>query len=248
MGRAQDVAAAVEDFRRPGATWPPPPAGGWKHLPLSLVDTVFSLRAHYSRGDRTFEPVRLYATWVETQRGLAPGSLAVPIASEDGSTVHELSEMVALLEPLTTAQRVELFGNKRPAHTGQGAPRRADSVLTAATSLRSIGIETRQDFVAALSDPDRKARLRSTWMSVPGFGERSWEYIPLLCGLPGVKADVHVTSFVAEAISSPVTPEQARKLVLEAVEILERHHPELRWDIGGVEHLIWRVRSGQEPL
>jgi hypothetical protein len=155
--------------------------------------------------------------------------------------------MVELLAPLSTADRVDLFGSNRPAHTRPGAPRRADTVVEAARKVNELGIETRADFAHCYLDDDRLSALHAAWTSVPGFAKRAWEYIPLLCGLPAVKADTHVTGFVSSALDRQVAPEEARDLVIAATERLAANDPQPGWSPGGVEHFIWRVQSGQEP-
>ncbi len=81
-------------------TWPPPPPGGWEHLPLALVDTTFSLNCWYeqSRTD-VFRPVARYAHFAEGDWACRPARWR-SVSSDPPEHTHTLSEMLqATLSP-----------------------------------------------------------------------------------------------------------------------------------------------------
>lgn len=147
-----------------------------------------------------------------------------------GATLDDLGQLAGradtVLEAVRNRQRVP--GGR---HT------KAEAVALAAGRLQAVGVARSADF-AIDDDAQRRA-----YTSVAGLGEVTWTYLGMLLGQPGVKADVMIRRFVAEALGTPdVMPRRAEELVQAVADELEVPATHL-------DHAIWsyqraRGRSG----
>ncbi|MER5779337.1 hypothetical protein ABT144_34645 [Streptomyces sp. NPDC002039] len=99
--------------------------------------------------------------------------------------------------------------------------------------LAANGVDTHDDLHDWLGRQANRAALRT----VKGVGPKSIDYIGNLVGRSQIAVDVHLRTFAADA-GVPVLPyEQLRALYEEAAALLGH-------DRGGLEHAIWRSKSG----
>jgi hypothetical protein len=116
---------------------------------------------------------------------------------------------------------------------------KADAVLRESQFLRDEGVATPADVLHA--SPEKLDTIRARWVSVPGQGSGlSLDYLLMLSGLPGVKADRMVRRFVATALDLPnelaISAEEAGVFVREAACRLEIEERVL-------DYAIWRFQS-----
>uniref|UniRef100_A0AAU2UW45 Uncharacterized protein n=1 Tax=Streptomyces sp. NBC_00003 TaxID=2903608 RepID=A0AAU2UW45_9ACTN len=70
-----------------------------------------------------------------------------------------------------------------------------------------------------------------------GVGPESIDYIGNLVGRAQVAVDVHLRTFAADAGVGDLRYEQMRAVYEEAAALLGHHR-------GGLEHAVWRYKSG----
>ncbi len=100
------------------------------------------------------------------------------------------------------------------------------AIVVAAGNLRDLGVRH------ADIDPQSREHKRA-YTTVKGLGGVTWDYLLMLLGKPGVKADTRIRAFVAEALDvSDVDARPARELVLAAADRLS-HDP------SQLDHAIW---------
>ncbi|WP_329167991.1 hypothetical protein OG709_27930 [Streptomyces sp. NBC_01267] len=99
--------------------------------------------------------------------------------------------------------------------------------------LAANGVDTRDDLHTWLDQQANRAALRT----VKGVGPKSVDYIGNLIGRSQVAIDVHLRSFAADAGVPDLRYEQLRTLYEEAAAMLGH-------DRGGLEHAVWRHKSG----
>jgi hypothetical protein len=161
-------------------------------LALCAVDSVYSLQSRYSATVRVLDRYRAY----RREQGGDPNT--------DGA-----SELLTAIEatggPVAAADA--LFGNRAKAPGTRGTRLKSESLAEAVRRLRDIGIET----TAGLRSADEADAWRA-WR-VKGLGAVSWDYLLMLSGAQGVKADTTVRRFVSAAVgeSGLVTKERAER-------------------------------------
>ncbi|MEU2837113.1 hypothetical protein ABZ776_08435 [Streptomyces sp. NPDC007076] len=99
--------------------------------------------------------------------------------------------------------------------------------------LATNGVDTRIDLHAWLDHQANRAALRT----VKGVGPKTVDYIGNLVGRSQVAVDVHLRAFAADAGVPGLRYEQLRAVYEEAAVLLGHDH-------GGLEHAIWRYKSG----
>lgn len=153
------------------------PAGYPDSLALCAIDSVYSLRSHYTATISVLDRYRVY----RRERGGDP--------NKDGA--HELLAAIQQAGgPVAAAD--DLFRNHANA---PGTKRlKSESVAEAVGRLADIGVETTADLRSADTPGARRA-----WR-VKGLGSVSWDYLLMLSGTQGVKADVMVRRFVTTAV------------------------------------------------
>ncbi|MFK0049984.1 hypothetical protein ACIQU4_38935 [Streptomyces sp. NPDC090741] len=99
--------------------------------------------------------------------------------------------------------------------------------------LVAKGVDTRDDLQAWLDRQVNRAALRT----VKGVGPKSVDYIGNLVGRSQVAVDAHLCAFAADAGVTGLRYEQLRAVYEEAAAILGHEQ-------GGLEHAVWRYKSG----
>lgn len=230
------------------ATWPPPPAPGWAHLPIIVVDLVFNLSRVYERVARP--AIDGYAALAAAKLDWvgSPETLQAPhrhICAPDHRP-HTLDEAVDLLEPRGTAGRQEVLACGRlPAWWSTSAPLRADTVLAPMYSLRDLGITTTEQLAEAWEH--RRGEVHGAVTDAPGLGKAAFAYLPLLFDRDSVKLDVHVWRFVNSVLGDGLQESQIRGAFTEAAARIQ-DQTGLLCTMRGLEHFVWRTESGRPPL
>lgn len=203
---------------------------GYPGLASALLDPVYSTGNHYTGVKR------LVARYSDLRLAQG-GSPAV-------DTAHDLITFIDHCGGATSF--AEQTGNRWRAWARRNAPLKADVTLGAAMILHSHGLETVETMRVAFSD--RSAREESPvakeWHKLPG--QRSgltWNYVLMLCGLPGVKADRMIRRYVTNALDMPklIGAQDASRLLEQAGDQLDVHYTKL-------DHTIWRFESKREHL
>ncbi len=174
-----------------------------------MLDSVFSIRARY--GGETTGVRAVVKNWRQ-HRGAARDDLGA------------LAEFVG--------EEKELFGILQNRQRLGSGPSKAAAAASAAEALRGAGVRSSGDLKG--TDDQRRA-----WCSVTGLGDVTWSYFQMLLGVQGVKADVMVMRFVADALErKTVRSQEARELVLAAAE-------RMKVDATELDHAIWSWQRKQ---
>lgn len=112
---------------------------------------------------------------------------------------------------------------------------KASAIVEAADNLLKSGVKTAADLNP--QDPEQK----DAYVSVHGLGWVTWEYLGMLLGKPGIKADRWVVRFVSRALGREVSATDAKSLLVDAAGALSATPTEL-------DHAVWSYeRSYEEP-
>ncbi|MFZ2561224.1 MAG: hypothetical protein WAX28_02750 [Corynebacterium variabile] len=187
--------------------------GGYRQeISTALVDAVFSIQAKYDSDT----PGRGVRNRVQVFRSVNPDA------------VNNLSALV----DIGVDQVADIMGSGRT-----GSRPKAEAVLEAASRYVAVGVTSADDFRGL--DP---ATAKRTYTGVHGLGYVTFEYFAMLLGIPGVKTDVMIKRFIAEALSTAG---------LENVDARTAHHlveqahaaTGLGKDLTYFEHAIWLSES-----
>ncbi len=111
---------------------------------------------------------------------------------------------------------------------------KAAAIVQAARRLAAVGVRHAADL-----DP-AAASQRAAYCGVRGLGPVTWEYLLMLVGRPGVKADTWITRFVGDAVGRPVDSATAGRLVRQAAERLDVSPTHL-------DHALWSHARRRRP-
>ncbi|MCX6499580.1 MAG: hypothetical protein NTU93_12400 [Arthrobacter sp.] len=184
--------------------------GGWPdQIGMSLVDAVFSIRAVY----KTRNPAKGVLGRAKSFRDAYPG------AANDLECLRNLGE-----------RRIrEVMGN------GKTVGRyKSECIIEAASNFLSLTPPVVTAAHLHALDPDH----RRAYTKIRGLGGVTYEYLTMLLGQPGIKADRMIRGFVDTALKeqhlAPVNAATARRIVA-AVHAAERPDVELQ----KFDHAIW---------
>lgn len=212
----------------------------YAHLPLAVVDAIFSIGVTYTSTRNTVRR--------------AAAALQLPVTAP--SWPPNLATQCTVAEWLTRTARYrgealarDLYGNRQRT-SSTGGIRKADAVRQACEMLQTHGIETFQDWQAARADPARHEALERDWRAIPGQRSGiSWAYVTMLAGDDtAVKPDRMVVRFVEAALgrslgTGPSVPREAAAYVQAATAALQGDHPHLSARL--LDHLIWQAQRVQ---
>lgn len=213
--RAESVLPAPNEWKDP--------SGYRGSLALCVIDSAFSLRASYASTSRVLERYR-----------------AVRQAAGADADVDNLMDLVAAIDSVggsAMAAGPGLFSNHGyapgTARAGRQGVLKAEAVHQAARQLLAADTDTIDDLRA------HQVAARRAWLSVRGLGWVSWDYLQMLTGDDGVKADTMVQRFVAAALEArTVGATRAKAAVLDAAELM-------RVDARILDHAIWLYEREQ---
>ena len=190
------------------------PDGYRDSLALCAIDSVYSLQSHYTA---TIHVLDRYRTHRREQGG---------DPNKDGAP-----ELLAAIQHVggPAAAADDLFRNRANA---PGTKRlKSESLVEAVGRLLDIGVETTAHLRSADTSDARRA-----WR-VKGLGAVSWDYLLMLAGVQGVKADTRVRNFVTTAVgeSDVVSKERAERAAKAAAQRLGSTQRAL-------DHAIWQYQ------
>lgn len=214
LADSEHLRRLVESLRTglPKKDWPAIPRGWRGEAEAALIDAVFSARASYGNSETT--GVRsLVGRWRSAR-------------SDKGvTTLDDLHELTTW-DP---DNLVEVFQNRQRVPAPNGMTKAA-AIVEAAKALEAAGHPDTASLVAdGLHGPASYA-----YRSVRGLGNVTWTYMMMLLGVPGVKADRMVCSYVNAAVEANATlgPDECAALVMAAAR-------ELGADPIHLDHAIW---------
>lgn len=222
--RARLLTASVqEDLGTDDGKWFTPE--GYDSVALAILDSIYSTGHHYTG----------VVNALNRYRSARRGEEADPeqdTAFDLVSAVDRWGGIPALVERT----------NRWPTSSKPGAPRKAEAAYGAAKILASHDLNTVTEIRAALATAEQQdaSQVKRLWLALPG--QRSgltWTYFLMLCGVPGVKADRMVVSYVSRAVGEGVDARQARKLLGSVAGDLGVGEIKL-------DHSIWRKESGRQ--
>ncbi|WP_020013347.1 hypothetical protein [Promicromonospora sukumoe] len=218
-GDVDAVEKLVRDRLGSTSSWVEPD-GYPDSLALCAIDSIYSLQSHYTATVRVLDRYRAYRREqdADPNKDGAPELLAA-IQEADG--------------PAAAAD--SLFGNRAKA---PGTKRlKSEALADAVARLAGIGVETTAHLRSAEASEARRA-----W-SVKGLGPVSWDYLLMLAGAQGVKADTKVRQFVTTAVgeSCIVSKGRAERAVKAASERLGSTQRAL-------DHAIWQYQRTVQKL
>jgi hypothetical protein len=197
------------------------PRGYPDSLALCLIDSIQSLRNSYTK---IVVPVLKRYGDYRSQRG---GD-----AHTDG-----LREFLAALNEMGGVQ--QWCASVGTHHKAPGTSvLKGEAMRQAATVLLAIDIDTAGDLREATEDADRLESVRKAWMSVRGLGKASWDYLLMLAGADGSKADTLLLRFVTRAfgLEKTVASKRAQASLKSAASALGVTQKRL-------DHAIWLYES-----
>jgi hypothetical protein len=216
---AQAVLDLVEQELGLVETWTEP-SGYRSSLAMCVIDAVFGLRSTYSAVVNVLDRYRA----LRRSQGADPYQDSGP-------------DLLAVIDgaggPQAAAETI--FNN----NVAPGTDVLKSVALTRGVeALKGVGVTTAADLRDA--SPVTLAAARTAWTRTYGLGPVSWDYLLMLAGQDGVKADTMVRRFVTRAVgaSQQVSVERARAAVREAAERLGVQQSVL-------DHRIWRSESGR---
>jgi hypothetical protein len=202
------------------------PSGYPTSLALCIIDSIYSTGAHYAQVVRIVDRYKHRQTlgrdaYTDTSRDLR--------TSIDGAGGAE-------------RWAAEVAQNSRPTSTKAGAPLKAYAIAEAAQGLEFLGVLTTDD-LRARADTDDLDDVKRMWLAFPGQTSGiTWEYVLMLAGIPGVKADRMVTRYVARILGVPAAGIGAGL----AADYVKAVAAEKNWNVIHTDHAIWRLESGRE--
>lgn len=214
---------------------PGPRTRRWGHLPLALIDAVFSINASYAS---TAAAVKRYAHWAKLEDVLVPCPYNSKVLRPGEQSVSAFLETVKGLDGKDLAC---VYGNRGRTSTHSTSILKAEAVTAMARILADEGIETLPDAAALLEDTGRLEAVSTKLDSVPGAGAAGVRtgYLWMNAGSDtGVKPDRHILGWLADITGAPVTPARARTLLAEAAA-LAAVSP---WE---ADHAVWSARRGR---
>jgi hypothetical protein len=221
---SDDVARVLERVRVLGDPDEWLAATTYDSVALAIVDSVWSIGVRYTG------VLNVLGRYRELRR------------LEGGEPEHDRPRhLVTCIDALGGPDAFAEAVNNRQRTSARSGILKAEAVLREAKMLADEGIETPGDIAGA--SPADHDRLKRRWtQEVPGQGSGlSWDYLHMLMGMQGVKADRMIRRFVADALGlreGDVPPERAHALVTEAAA-------QLGMGASHVDYAIWRFQSGQ---
>lgn len=182
----------------------------WAHLPLCVVDAVFSIGARYTATSRT---VWAYAGLVGLQHVLEPADEVAP--GRFAETEQPVSGLAAFVDALGSEELAHRIRNRQRT-SSRGGVLKAEAVRRYAATLAGHGVERLADVPPLLGDPDRLTAVEARLARVPGHGQHGIRvsYLWMLAGdEQHVKPDRMVTRWLSGVLERPVHVFEATALV-----------------------------------
>ncbi len=199
---------------------------GYAHLPLCVIDAVYSIGARYSSTRQTVE--RFCRYFDLSSVGPVP---ALPPAQQ--LSVEQLLLWYARhgLEMMAT----NVYQNRQRTSPRNGILK-AEAVRRFAEVLYQHGVNYREDVIRV----EGKAEFEAQIFAIPGQRSGiSLRYFYMLAGnTEQVKPDRMVLRFLHAATSTWLSPEASAQLLQAACDELRQRHPQLT--LRALDHAIWQ--------
>jgi hypothetical protein len=195
---------------------------GYAHLPLALIDAVYSIRSRYSAVQRV---VAAYC------KATGISDAALTGRSSPGFREHGLDQFLLAVGSLTGADLAsQLFGGSRSRSAGF---LKADLCIAVARRLQAESVTE----IGHLRQCAGEEAVRRAWTGVHGLGWVTWQYFCSLAGIEHLKPDVMLMRFVACTLGRNVGPAETDALLTFAFERLAASWPGLTKR--ALDHTIW---------
>jgi len=188
----------------------------YQSLPVCIVDCVYSLRARYFQV--TVPIVQRYADKYMNGDRLPRG--------------YTLSDLMNQIE---LAGGFSKFASEVLKNNQQISGRlKSEICYELARKLRLLNIETIDDF----NKHENTEILEIIIRSVKGIGTAGLNYLFMLAGDPDrCKPDVHIHSFIFDAIGRDVTDDECQYLLTDTIKVLKNEYPNIT--VRTLDSIIW---------
>jgi endonuclease III len=186
----------------PREKWKPWPGGRKNQIEAALIDAVLSIQANYG------------------SEGNGVRGAVNRYAKRHDASGTDLNDLTRLVEMDEDTLQDLLNDQVISGRT------KASAIKEAAANLVSEGVRHADDL-----DVENFSH-KKAYTGVHGLGAVTWEYLGMLLGKPGVKADTWICRFVGRGTGHEVSPQEAKRLVMAAAERLAE-------DPTHLDHAIW---------
>ena len=198
---------------------------GYHHLPLCIIDAVFSIGVRYASTENT---VKRFCDYFRVTR-LREKELVPP------SDQLSVSEFLQLHIDLTLPEMAEkVYQNKQRTSTRNGILK-AEAVYLFAKVVQSFGVEYLQDVGLILGNESFELKVAK----IPGQSSGlSTRYFYMLAGDENfIKPDRMIRRFIYSAIQRDLSLDECQELLVEAHAELVKEYPSLT--PRSLDHQIW---------
>jgi len=205
----------------------------YAHLPLCVINAVFSIGVRYEATKRV---VQRYCDHFGLQRVRPNLHSLPPRASQQPLTVF-ISEVARHgVESFTD----DVFANRQRTSTRNGILK-TEAAWRFAQALLDNDVNYLQDIPAVVNSPQLDAAIST----IPGQSSGiSLSYFFMLAGSDElVKPDRMIRGFLQDTLNRSVSPKEAQTLLTDACAVLRRPYPTLTPRL--LDSCIWRRESGR---
>ncbi len=206
---------------------------GYPHLPLCVIDTVFSINAKYPSVTCTVDRFCAYAGIDK----YFTSAVRPPAISEQ----MPISRMLKFYDLLGVERMAEgVYQNRQRTSTSSGILK-SEAVMLFSKALCDHGANYIQDVAALRGDSGFEMGIRS----IPGhYSGVSLNYFYMLAGFDDLaKVDRMIIRFLQTATGREVGMDEAQRLISQATDVLAKLYPELT--VRALDHLIWQYQRDQ---
>lgn len=205
----------------------------YAHLPLCVINAVFSIGVRYEATKRV---VQRYCDHFEIQR-VRPNRDNLPSRGDQ----QPLAVFVAEVERWGVDRFTdEVFANRQRTSTQNGILK-TEAAWRFARVLRDYGVNYLQDIPNVVTNTHLDEAIRAIPGQLSGI---SLSYFFMLAGSDDlIKPDRMICGFLQETLGRSVSPKDAQRLLTEACHVLRRHYPTLTPRL--LDSCIWRKESGK---
>lgn len=205
----------------------PSNACDYSHIPLCVIDSVFSIGVRYEGVENV---IRNTCSYFEID--------AESHAPSDTLTTSGFLERIASCDAEFLANNV--FKNRQRTSSKKGILK-AQAVILFLEKLREYGVETRDDICKIATSSAFEDDIKG----IPGQGSGiSMKYFFMLAGDDNlIKPDRMIVGFLRSALGRTVAVDECQELLTKACEDLRATHKSLT--PSALDHLIWRYQRSK---
>ncbi|HXG21430.1 MAG TPA: hypothetical protein VNN62_20445 [Methylomirabilota bacterium] len=204
----------------------------YPHLPLCVIDAVFSIGVNYVSTKNTVDRFCQHV-------GISKTSKIYPPDIVEQFSIAELIELYNRYGVEGMAKIV--YQNLQRTSTRNGILK-SEAVLRFSETLLQFGVNYLQDVNKIVGDPN----FESAITKIPGQRSGlSLRYFYMLVGSEEyVKPDRMIIRFIRSIIGKSPSIEEAHDIIVGTCEILKKEHPHLTPRL--LDHLIWKYQREKE--